>query len=411
MSRPKAAAFRDRVVELRRVRAGELLENPRNWRTHPKRQKEALRALLSDVGFADALIAREQDGRLVLIDGHLRRSVDPEQVVPVLVLDVDEAEADLLLATLDPLAGLAGADSDALRDLLSRVGSSSEEVRQLFAELLSRAETSTGGADPDEIPPVPKRPRTRPGDLWELGEHRILCGDATSGIDLARLMDGEKARLLWTDPPFGVAYVGKTRAALRIRNDHEAGLEALLRGAFAAAGSALAPGAAIYIAHPAGPGQAVFLHAFLAQGWVLRQELVWVKDSMVLGHADYHHRHEPILYGHAPANGRWGRGAAGWYGGHSEASVMEVPRPKASPEHPTAKPVELVRRMIANSSAPKDVVLDPFLGSGSTVIAAEQLGRRCFGVEIDPRYADVAVRRWERFTGRKAMRDRRKHGG
>jgi DNA modification methylase len=132
---------------------------------------------------------------------------------------------------------------------------------------------------------------------------------------------------------------------------------------------------------------------------------------MVLGHADYHHRHEPILYGHAPAEGRWGRGAAGWYGGHAEASVLEVPRPKASPEHPTAKPVELVRRMIANSSAPKDVVLDPFLGSGSTLIAADQLGRRCFGVEIDPRYTDVAVRRWERFTGRKATRARRKHDG
>src|SRR5439155_10714389 len=131
----------------------------------------------------------------------------------------------------------------------------------------------------------------------------------------------EKARLLWTDPPYGVAYVGKTRAALRIRNDEEGGLEALLAEAFAAIGAVLAPGAAIYIAHPAGPGQAVFLNAFLARGWVLRQGLVWVKDSMVLGHADYHYRHEPILYGHAPGTGRWGRGAAGWYGGHAEASV------------------------------------------------------------------------------------------
>jgi len=409
VKRPKGGAFRDRVVELRRVRAKELLEHPRNWRTHPKRQKEALRALLSQVGFADALIAREQDGRLVLIDGHLRRSLDPEQLLPVLVLDVDEAEADMLLATLDPLAGLAGANSDALSDLLSRVTSSSEEVRQLFAELMTRAGSITGSADPEEIPPLPEKPKTRLGDLWELGEHRIVCGDATSAMDLARLMNGEKARLLWTDPPYGVGYVGKTRAALRIRNDEEAGLAELLSKAFAAAAAVLAPGAAIYIAHPAGPGQAVFLNAFLAQGWVLRQELIWLKDSMVLGHADYHYRHEPLLYGHAPVKGRWGRGAAGWYGGHSEVSVLEVPRPKASPEHPVAKPVELVRRMVANSSAPGDVVLDPFLGSGSTLIAAELIGRRCFGIEIDPAYVEVAVARWERFTGRQAKMTRVPH--
>src|SRR5438874_341955 len=132
MTRPSRMPFRDRVVELRRIRAGELLEHPRNWRTHPRRQREALRAVLSEVGFADALIAREQDGRLVLIDGHLRRSLDPEQVVPVLVLDVTEAEAELLLSSLDPLAGLAGSNPDTLRDLLSRVSSSSEDVRRLF---------------------------------------------------------------------------------------------------------------------------------------------------------------------------------------------------------------------------------------------------------------------------------------
>ena len=139
MKRRNAPGFRDRVVELRRVRAGELLDHPRNWRTHPKRQREAIRSVLTEIGYADALIAREQDGRLVLIDGHLRRSLHPDQVVPVLVLDVTEAEAELLLSTLDPLAGLAGSNPDALRDLLSRVSSSSEEVRQLFAEMMARA--------------------------------------------------------------------------------------------------------------------------------------------------------------------------------------------------------------------------------------------------------------------------------
>jgi DNA modification methylase len=148
-----------------------------------------------------------------------------------------------------------------------------------------------------------------------------------------------------------------------------------------------------------------FLEA-IAASWELQQLLVWVKDSMVLGHADYHYAHEPIAYARKPAHGRRGRGAVGWFGGDARTTVFEVPRPKASSEHPTAKPVELLSRLIANSSIPGDVVLDPFLGSGSTLIACEDLHRRSFGVEIDPIYVDVAVRRWERFTGRKARRYR-----
>jgi DNA modification methylase len=403
MTEPSPHAFRDRIVELRRVRAGDLLEHPRNWRRHPKRQVDALRAILGEIGFSAALIAREEDGRLILVDGHLRRSLGPEQIVPVLVLDVTEAEADKLLATLDPLTGLAEANPEALRDLLARVTSSSEAVRRLLADLSIQAGKARGNGDPEEIPPVPQQPRSRLGDLWVLGDHRVLCGDARSAADLARLTEGERARMLWTDPPYGVGYVGRTRAALRIQNDDEAGIAELLAVAFEAIDEVLAPGAAIYVAHPAGPAQATFVQAFLARGWILRQSLVWVKDALVIGHADYHYRHEPILYGHTRA-GRWGRGAAGWYGGNAESSVLEIPRPRSSREHPTAKPVELVRRCVANSSAPGDVVLDPFLGSGSTLIACEQLGRRLFGVELDPAYADVAVSRWEAFTGRRATR-------
>lgn len=409
MTEPSPNAFRDRIVELRRVRAGELEEHPRNWRRHPKRQVQALRAILGEIGFSAALIAREEDDRLILIDGHLRRSLDPDQIVPVLVLDVSEAEADKLLATLDPLTGLAEANPDALRDLLARVTSSSEDVRRLLADLSIQAGEARGNEDPEEIPPLPRQPRARLGDLWMLGDHRLLCGDARSAADLARLTESEQPRMVWTDPPYGVGYVGKTPDALRIQNDDQSGLAELLAAAFEAIDGVLAPGAALYIAHPAGPGQATFVQAYLGRGWVLRQSLVWVKDALVLGHADYHYRHEPILYGHTPA-GRWGRGAAGWYGGNAESTVLEIPRPRASREHPTAKPVELVRRCVANSSAPGDVVLDPFLGSGTTLIASEQLGRRCFGVELDPAYTDVAVFRWEAFTGRKATRQKSEDG-
>lgn len=399
-------AFRDRIVELRRVRAGDLLEHPRNWRRHPERQRATLAALLAEIGYADALLAYEQDGRLVLVDGHLRRSIDPDQVVPVLVTDLTEEEADLVLATLDPIANLAQADPDRVAELHGLVGASSEAVRQLLADVARSAGVMgrTGLTDPDEVPPVPSEPRTRPGDLWRLGPHRLLCGDATDPDALVRLAAGELARTLWTDPPYGVAYTGKTRDALRIANDFEAGVRELLDRSFAAIDPVLSPGAAIYISHPAGALSITFGEAFLGAGWRIRQGLVWAKDTMVLGHADYHFRHEPLLYGCKPGPERFGRGHLGWYGGNAETSVFEIPRPQASREHPTAKPVELVRRCLQNSSATGDVVLDPFLGSGTTLIAAQQLDRRCYAIELDPRYVDVAVARWEAFTGEQAER-------
>lgn len=258
--------------------------------------------------------------------------------------------------------------------------------------------------DPDEVPAPPEVPRTRPGDLWILGSHRLLCGDATSASDMARLMGKERADLLWTDPPYGVDYTGKTARRLKIAGDSRTGLATLLEGAFARAGEVLKEGAPLYVAHPAGAASAVFLNAFAAQGWRLHQNLVWVKDAPVLGHADYHYRHEPIAYGYTPGGGRRGRGAVGWYGGNAQDSVIEVPRPHASTEHPTMKPVELIRRCLANSSREGERVLDPFCGSGSTVAACELYGRRCCAMEIDPVYCDVAVTRWEGLTGERARK-------
>lgn len=212
---------------------------------------------------------------------------------------------------------------------------------------------------------------------------------------------------MWTDPPYGVSYVGKTKNALTLQNDGADGLANLLEGAFAQATKALEAGAPFYIAHPAGGQCLVFGNAIVAAGWQFHQTLIWVKDSMVLGHADYHFKHEPIYYGWVPGPGRSGRGnheGSRWNGDHSQVSVFEVPRPKASPDHPTGKPVALVTAMLANSTETGGTTYDPFLGSGTTLIAAEQLGRRCYGLEIEPRYCDVIVRRWEAFTGNTAER-------
>jgi site-specific DNA-methyltransferase (adenine-specific) len=243
------------------------------------------------------------------------------------------------------------------------------------------------------------------GNLFALGNHRLLCGDASSADNVARLMAGDLAELVWTDPPYGVGYVGGTRDALTIENDDAVSGPAI----FAAAASValLAPSAAFYVSVPAGPLQLAFLLAVRDVGWRLHEELVWVKSSMVLGHSDYHYRHEPILYGYAPGPGRPGRGkhaGSHWYGDNSQTSVLEFDKPSRSPEHPTMKPVGLVEQCLANSSRPGDIVYDPFAGSGTTVIAAEQLGRHARVIEIDPRYAQVVVERWQDFSGQTAER-------
>ena len=313
----------------------------------------------------------EQARRIVLVDN---RTND--------LAGYDEQELVELLQGLDELEG-SGYDQAALDALLDELAPDDREPEA-------------------DLPALPAKPRTVPGDLYRLGPHRLLCGDARSARDHERLLDGERAQLLWTDPPYGVAYTGKTRAALTLENDAEGGLSKLLQQSFAASDAALEPGAALYVAHPAGALSVSFSSAFLAAGWQLRQTLVWVKDALVLGRSDYHYQHEPILYGFKPAAGRLGRGGKGWYGDNAQVSVLEVERPRASREHPTMKPAALIEIALQNSSRRGDLVLDPFAGSGSTLLACERRARRARLLELDPRYCDVIVARFERLTGERA---------
>ena len=254
-----------------------------------------------------------------------------------------------------------------------------------------------GGGDGDEPPPLPTQAVARPGDLFALGSHRLLCGDATSLRDVARLMDGRRADLVFTDPPYNVDYTGKTADALKIANDTMDGrrFRSFLLAAFQVMFANAREGAPIYVCHADTEGYN-FRGALSDAGWLFKQAIVWVKDSFVMGRQDYHWRHEPILYG-------WKPGAShSWAADRTQDTVWEIPRPKRSVEHPTMKPVELVARAIANSSKPGDMVLDPFGGSGSTLIACESEGRVCRTAELDPRYVDVIIERWETFTGRRA---------
>ncbi len=395
-----------------------LTPDPRNARKHNDRNLAQIEAALREVGAARSVVVDEHG--VILAGNATVQAAMQAGLTRVRVVEADGSELVAVRRTnLTPeqkrrlalhdnrAAELAEWDTEVLASLAHEMDLSDLWEPDELADLLASAEAPPADllGDPDEIPPLPADPLTRPGDLWLLGKHRLLCGDARKADDVHRLMAGELASCLWTDPPYGVNYQGGTPDALTIANDDPQGLEGLLRSALGHVAEVLTPGAPFYIAHPAGPLSLVFGQVVTELEWRLRQTLVWVKDSLVLGHADYHYRHEPILYGFLPGGtGRRGRGGKGWFGDDAQTSVFEIPRPKASPDHPTSKPVTLITAMLTNSTRSEELVLDPFGGSGSTLVACEGLGRRSALLELDPRYADVVVRRWEDLTGKQAER-------
>jgi len=400
--------IRDRIKEFRRVRAKELVWNPKNWRTHPKAQQAALRALLSEIGYADALLVRQlPDGRLMLIDGHLRTETTPDALVPVLVLDVNEEEADKLLLTLDPLAAMAEADAERISQLLATVRTEDPAIEHLLR--LTAGEGLWQVLHPDEIQEaeVPfdragalrEKWDTHPGQLWQIGAHRLLCGDSREHRNLERLHSGEAFRLIVTDPPYGVNYAAKnaylnrsdrgTRIQKPIENDLLSAdeVQALFESSLRQAVVFALPGAACYATVPSGSLLPSFIAGFEGAGLSFKHLLVWVKQHFVIGMSDYHYRHEAILYG-------WHENGPHFFiEDRTQDSVFEVDRPLVSDLHPTTKPVELMAQMITNSSRHGEAVYDPFCGSGSTLLAAHQLGRVGYGCEIDPAYVAVALER------------------
>jgi DNA modification methylase len=281
---------------------------------------------------------------------------------------------------------LSGFDEDEVAKLLK--GLDARERRE-------RSETFDFDAAWEE---ATKDPGVQRGDVWRLGDHRIMCGDSADEADVGRLMAGESPCVMVTDPPYGVAYEPEGRKRKRpIANDdlgeNQAEFWAKAFSAWPLEGDA-------YVFSPSGPLIQALCAAIVAAGIEHHQWLIWVKDRLVLGHSHYHYRHEHVFYG-------W-KGKTSWQGSRKEDSVWEEERPQASPQHPTMKPVGLCVRAIENSSKPHDIVADPFLGSGTTLIAAERTGRRCYGMELDPRYCRVIIARWEAFVGEKAVREEEK---
>lgn len=335
------------------------------------------------------------------------------------VLDVDDSRARAIVAADNRLADLGDYDTEALHALLSSLddldgtGYGAEDLAALERELFP-PEPRT---DPDDAPPAPVDPVSRSGQIWTLGDHRLLVGSATDVDAVRRLCGDVRPDAVWTDPPYGVNYVGGTKDKLTIQNDGAEGLADLLTAAFDVVAAVCRPGAPVYVAH-ADTERVTFECALLAAGLLVRQNLVWVKNTMVMGRSDYHYKHEPVLLAevepdddggldHEPVlygftgggEGRLGRGGDRWYGDNRQTTVFAFPKPPRNADHPTMKPVALIDAMLANSLPPGGVALDPFSGSGSTLIAAHGRQSRAFCVELDPRYADVILRRFEAHTG------------
>tara|TARA_Y100000114_G_scaffold9962_1_gene7843 strand:- start:361 stop:1593 length:1233 start_codon:yes stop_codon:yes gene_type:complete len=258
-------------------------------------------------------------------------------------------------------------------------------------------EVNEGLVDEDEVPDAPANPTTVNGDVWLLGSHRLMCGDSTSFEDLSRLMDNRKADMWLSDPPYNVKYEGKTKEALTIQNDamDDQDFRQFLTDAFSAADSVMKAGAVFYIWHADSEGYN-FRGAAKDVGWHVRQCLIWKKHVMVMGRQDYHWKHEPCLYGWKAGSGHL------WASDRKQTTILEFDRPMRSTDHPTMKPVELIEYQMLNNTKGADAVLDSFGGSGTTLIAAEKNGRECFTMEVDPKYCDVIIKRWEAYTGKEA---------
>lgn len=364
----------------------------KNAKKHPPEQVEKIANSIREFGMNQPLVV-DKEG--VIIVGHGRYAallrlgwdIKPEWVVMKDDLTEEQVKAYRLA---DNKLNESGWDMDLVLEDLKTL---SDDMVELTG--FDRALFVVNSEKDDHIPESPAEPQSEFGDLYELGNgHRVLCGDATKQECWERLMDGRRADVFLTDPPYNVDYVGKTEEALTIENDNmsEDAYSLLLTGTFNHAMAWLKPGGVFYIWHADSKG---FLVRACAQEAMMqiRQCLIWVKNTMVLGRQDYQWKHEPCLYG-------WKEGASHlWNADRKQTTVLTFDKPSRSGEHPTMKPVELIAYQLTNNTKGEDIVLDPFLGSGTTVIAAEKMGRYCYGMELDPKYTDTIINRYVSYTG------------
>jgi len=523
---------RDRIKELRRVPASELIPNPKNWRTHPVAQQDALKGVLAEIGYADALIARETPDGLMLVDGHLRAETTPDAEVPVLVLDINEAEADLMLATLDPLATMAGRDEGRLSELVSSLSPDSAAVSDLLNGMVENIDLEKDVPPDEDVFEIPSVSWVQQGDMFQLGRHRLLCGDSTDVESVEKLMGGAKGSLVHADPPYGMdkdfdndnlhkenldsfhmnwwnvwrpfihdnasAYIWGNSADLW-RLWHEGGLKDSERLTFRneivwdKGGGGMAVGTEAGRMFQSSERCLFFMLGEQGfnnnadnywEGWEpIRSQLESDCQKMGWGPKDIKRICGVGMYSHWFTKSQWGfitkehydklqaeaKGSAfvdGYDGLRSEyeelkgakmgspfqasyeqlretfynsrayfdnsheamsdvwlyapvnlsesepasdtiaGDIWKCPRVIGIERygHPTPKPVKMVIRVVKTSCGGEGLIVDPFSGTGTTIMASEYSNRACYAMEIEPRYCDVTIKRWEDYTGQKAVK-------
>jgi len=380
-----------------------------NAKTHGDDQVAKIAASMAEFGWTVPVLVAE-DGEVIAGHGRILAATQLGLTeAPVIVLGhLTEAQRRAYRIADNKLTEMGGWDeallSAELRDLLaedfdlSLIGIADGELDRLLAETIEAEAGPREGED--EVPETPEEPVSRPGDLWILGPHRLLCGDATTAGDVERVLAGVKPLLMVTDPPYGVDYdpawrnkagVAATRRTGKVLNDDRADW----REAWA-----LFPGDVAYVWHGA-LHAATVADSLEATGFSIRSQIVWAKDRLVLSRGDYHWQHEPCWY----AVRKTGKGH--WAGDRKQTTLWRIASRDQDAEtaHGTQKPVECMRRPMVNNSSPGQAVYEPFMGSGTTLIAAETTGRVCLGIELNPAYVDVAVTRWQQFTGKAAVLD------
>lgn len=395
----------------------------KNAKKHPKKQIAQIAASIKEFGFNQPVVL---DKNGVIIVGHGRYEAAKslgmkDEDIPVIVVDLTDEQAKAYRLA-DNKLNESDWDMQLVIEELKQLELPMIELTGFDSELVLEPQEKD-----DAIPGFSAVNRSMHGDIYQLGEHRVMCGDSTKSADIEKLMNGKLAEMIWTDPPYNVDYEGS--GGLKIQNDNMENdkFYSFLYDSFVSMYAVLQEGGASYIAHADTEGRN-FRAAFEDAGFLMKQCIIWVKNSMVLGRQDYQWQHEPILYG-------WKPGAAHrWYGMFDKKTIIDDEldikklkkeelqqivtqfingiqttivrndKPSRSSDHPTMKPVELIVKFLLNSSKKEDIILDPFLGSGSTLIASEKTGRICYGMELDPKYVDVIIKRWEDYTNKEAIK-------
>lgn len=399
-----------RSQEIKLVPIDQIRPNQKNRNQHSEEQIVRLSEIIKYQGFRDPLIVSNQSGMLVSGHGRLMAALKLGlKELPVTYQDFENEDQEYAaMVSENSIAAWATLDLSGINSDLGELDPSFEldmlGIKDFVLEMADKIPLTDEDSVPEKV-----EPRTKLGDVYLLGEHRLMCGDSTDPIAVAKLMNDKLGDLLVTDPPYGVSYIEKNAAVhggivknnigKQIKNDSGTVEEmgALWAGLFSHADH-FSDQASYYVFSPQGGElmMMMMMQAIHQSNWQLKHSLIWQKQNFVFGRCDYHYQHEPVLYG-------WKKkGTHNWYADRSQSSLLQFDKPHRSDLHPTTKPIDILEYLIKNSSKLGDLVVDLFCGSGSTLIASEKSGRICFGMELDPHYCDVVVTRWEQFTGQKA---------